>query len=290
MQTFKDLLDRLGAVQGVPFSELAHAHKIDWFPEANRNKGLAASIVETVLGVRANNRPEPDLTNLNLEIKTIPIRDVPRLATKNSQKGPRNEVAGYDIEVLEHTKITGLNHADVDDQEWSESTVYHKLRSILFVPVVKNDLWPPLRWHIRSPFVWMPSIEAEAALRKDYETVQHIIHTKRYNLLSAARPPKGPCFFLIPNTGAQTSADVTSVEGAAGQEKVKRRAWMLRDSFTKMVLAENMRYVLHGETMTGQPGAEKPSEPLGAVVKIRGGSQRSAPQQRLDDQKEGKIA
>lgn len=222
MQTFKDLLDRLSVVQGVPFSELCQAHGITWYPEPKRNKGLAAKVVETVLEVKSNNRPEPDLTNLGLEIKTIPVTD--------------------DLKVMEHTKVTTLNFRDVQDQDWERSTVYHKLRSILFVPVVKYDKAAPERWYIRSPFVWMPSLSAEKQLRQDYEAVRELLKRKEYAKISSAEPPEGQGVYMMANTGGMDSSDVTTVEGASGDEDVKRRAWMLRKTFTALVLRENIAY------------------------------------------------
>jgi DNA mismatch repair protein MutH len=224
VKTFKDLLDRLAVVQGVPFAELCQVHGIKWYPEPARNKGLAAKVVETVLEVRTNNRPEPDLTNLGLEIKTIPVTD--------------------DLGVMEHTKVTTLNFRDVEDQDWERSTVYHKLRSILFVPVVKYDKASPERWYVRSPFVWFPSLEAEKQLREDYEAVRSLVKQKQYAAISSSEPPSGQGIYLMANTGGIDSGDLTKVEGAAGAEAVKRRAWMLRKSFTRRVLSENVRYTL----------------------------------------------
>jgi DNA mismatch repair protein MutH len=222
LKTFKQLLDRLVDVQGVPFEELAKAHGIEWHEEPVRNKGLTGRIVETALGKEPDSRAEVDLTDLGVEVKSIPIKEelVPR----------------------EHTKVTTLNFADVAAQRWENSTVFHKLRNILFVPIVKYDLERPDQWYIRSPFIWMPSIEAQRELNADYDAVRALIKAHRPDELTSRKPPEGICVSLIPNTGGRDSNDTVTFEIDGESFTVRRRSWMLRKDFTARILRENMEY------------------------------------------------
>ena len=109
MRTFAALLAKLGGVQGVRFEELAHAHAMEWPDDIRRAKGTAGRLVEIVLGMdEPDNQPVADLTDLGLEIKTVPLR-----------KGLRP---------LEPTKITSLNYSDVCTQSRATSTVLKKTR------------------------------------------------------------------------------------------------------------------------------------------------------------------
>ena len=225
VRTFKELLERVNAVQGVPFAELAAAHEISWQTEPARNKGLAGRIVEASMGIEANPRAEADLTYLGLEIKTIPIAE--------------------DLKVLERTKVTMLNFQDVHDQPFEGSTVEHKLRSIIFVPIVKFELDRPDRWYIRSPFIWFPSNAAYEQLKRDYEEVRALLREGKVDALSSEKPPKGQGVFLTPNTAGKDSRDMTAYyldEPRTRKVLTKRRSWMLRKEFTTEVIRENVGY------------------------------------------------
>lgn len=224
LQTFKALLGRLNQVQGVPFRELAQAHAIEWHEEARRNKWLTGHIVEAALGMDPDTRPEADLTDLGVEIKSIPI-------------GGRDDLRPH-----EHTKITMLNFQDVLENEFENSRVYHKLRNILFAPVVKHDKDRPDQWYIRSPFIWMPSLDALDQLKADYDAVRTVIIDGAVEDLSGAQPPKGQGTYLLPNTAGRDSSDTTTYTIEGHEIETKKRAWMLRKDFTEQVLEENIRY------------------------------------------------
>lgn len=229
MRTFKALLDQLNAVQGVPFIELAEAHGIEWHDDPERNKWVTGKITEAALGKAADSLPEPDLTDLSLEVKSIPISD--------------------SLRPDEHTKITMLNFQDVVDRPWELSRVYHKVRSILFVPVVKHNKERPDQWYIRSPFVWMPSTQVAERMKQDYEEVRTRLRDGRYDELTATHPERGGfCLHLIPNTAGRDSSDTTTFEVDGTTYESKRRAWMLRKDLTEKVLRENIEYRPPGET------------------------------------------
>lgn len=174
------------------------------------------------MGIKQNPRPEADLTFLGLEIKTIPI--------------------GNDLSVLERTKINMLNFQDVVDHDFLGSNVEHKLRSIIFVPIVKIDLNRPEHWYIRSPFIWMPSVTVQAQFQRDYEEVRALLRDGRVNDVSSEKPPKGQGVFLIASTAGKDSKDVTSYVVGERKYATKRRAWMLRKEFTAEIIRENIAY------------------------------------------------
>lgn len=223
MRTFKELLDQLYEVQGVPFIELAEAHDIDWHDEPERNKWVSGQIVEAAMGKAADSRPQPDLTELSLEVKSIPIAE--------------------GLEPHEHTKVTMLNFQNVVDNEWDDSRVYHKVRSILFVPIVKYNKDRPDQWYIRSPFVWMPSTGVMEQMKTDYEEVRRRLRDGKVDEITASHPKRGGfCLHLIPNTAGRDSSDTTTYEVDGETYESKRRAWMLRKDLTHRILKENIKY------------------------------------------------
>lgn len=224
LRTFKGLLDRLNEVQGVPFKELAEAHEIDWHEEPERNKWVTGRIVEAALGLAADSAPRPDLTDLAVEIKSIPI---------GGDGGLRPH---------EHTKVTMLDFQDVLEEPWERSRAHHKLRNILFAPVVKHDKDRPDHWYIRSPFIWMPSLDALEQLKQDYLAVQELLEEGAVGEISGARPPKGQGRYLLANTAGRDASDTTNYVLQGESIETKRRAWMLRKDFTERILEENIRY------------------------------------------------
>ena len=224
MKTFKALLDTLFEVSGVPFSELAPSVGVQWNEGGPvRNKGFAARVVQKAMGMSADdNRPEPDLTDLGIEIKSIPIGD--------------------DLKVLENTKICSLNFKDTHDSDWKNSKVYAKVRNILFVPVVKYDKENWKHWYIRAPFIWMPSLKADKILESDYRRVQELLRTGRFEEISSKAPPRGPCDVLIPNTAGENAEDITRFIAHGGEQESKRRAWFLRKDFTQEIIHENIAF------------------------------------------------
>lgn len=236
MRTFQDLLDRISAVQGVPFAELARAHGIEWSTIPSKNKSLAGDIAQVAMGVPRNSRPEPDLSYLGLELKTIPL--------------------GEDLRMLERTKLRSLNFQDTYDRVFEGSDIEHKLRSIIFAPIVKYDVEKPEHWYIRSPFIWMPSAEVYRQLKADYDQIRSMIQAGTPQALSSKRPPAGQGMLMIASTSGRDREDLTSYVHEAREIRTKRRAWMLRKEFTQRVVDENVRY----RPRPAQDGALAPIE------------------------------
>ena len=222
MRRYSTLVRTLQDAQGVPFSELASAHGIDLSKPGANQKGIAGRLVEAVLGKAPDAKAEADLSYFGLEIKTIPI---------DLALTPR-----------EMTKVTMLNYVDVYDQPWEHSTVYHKLRNILFVPIVKRTVATPLEWYIRDPFVWMPSIAVERQLREDYESIRSLVRAGKFDEISSKKPPEGQGVYLIANTAGKDAKDFVSFSLGGAKTKARRRAFMMRKDLTERILDENVRY------------------------------------------------
>ena len=233
-QTFKELSHRLDQVVGVPFAELGDYYHQPWRGGATQNKGWAGRLVDRLVGGDAGNAPEPDISSLGIEVKTIPI--------------------GRDAKVLEPTKITSLNYTDLATTEWSSSAPYHKLRSVLFVPIVKFNPSRPDEWFIRRPFLWLPAETVLDHLRQDYESVRELVLARAFNRISSAKPPKGQGVALHPKPSAASAQTRATYTIGGTQYRLLPRAWMLRQTFTQPIVRENLRVDIKlAEAGAGQP-------------------------------------
>lgn len=223
MRTFRTLLTALDAIQGVPFAELAPAVGIalpSTPDEVKRSKQLAGDIVSAALGVAPNPRPTPDIEGLSTEIKTVPVDD--------------------DLVPLERTKLGALNYQDVVDDDWPSSKIHAKLRTTLFVAVVKYDTADPAHWFVRDGFIWLPSTDQLGQLAVDYEDIRAVVRARRGDELSSARPPKGVGQHLTAGTSGRDARDTTTYAVDGHHITAKRRAWFLRKEFTTSLLRDNL--------------------------------------------------
>ena len=220
-ETFKEISHRLDQIIGVPFAELGDYYRKPWTGDAAHNKGWSGQLVHRLITGRSGPEPEPDIVGLGLEVKSIPIG-----------KGAR---------VLEPTKIGALNYANLAVTEWPDSAPYHKLRSVLFVPIVKMNEKMPDEWYIRRPFLWLPSEKVLSELRSDYDSVRELVLARRFDDISSAKPPKGQGLALHAKPNAKNSRVRATYRIDGRDYDLKPKAWMLRQSFTQPIVRENLR-------------------------------------------------
>lgn len=220
VRTFRDLSNRLDEVVGVPFSELRDFYSKKWQGRPSSNKGFGGNLVDAILGADAGNEPAPDVSSLGIEIKTIPI-----------EAGPS---------VQWPTKVTAMNYADVATTQWAESTVFHKLRTVLFVPIVKYDTSSPDHWYIRRPFLWLPSQEILKQLEHDYNSVRKLVLDHHFDDIHSGRPPNGQGKYLMVKPAAAKGSSRRQYVVDGQSYSLQPKAWMLRESFTEPILRENL--------------------------------------------------
>jgi DNA mismatch repair protein MutH len=217
VKRFSDLLRVYTEIQGIPFRELAETLGYDITKDPKSMKSAAGDIAEMVAGKKPDSLPQADLTQFDIEVKTVPL-----------------DLLGYP---RENTKITAVNYSSLLTEEWAMSHVYEKVRVVLFVPIVKEDTRRPDSWYVRSPFIWMPSHDQLAVIREDWETIQGMVQSGGQLTAKVGQ-------YLIANTSGQGKGrDDRTYQLADGRTiPVKTRAFFLRKTSVAEILQANIRF------------------------------------------------
>lgn len=149
-RTEAELLARARELARGDLGELADRLGVRPPRDLNRDKGWVGQLLETALGASASNRAEPDFTQLGVEMKTVPVDGLGR---------PR-----------ESTFVTAAPYRELLGAGWAESSVYHKTRRILWVPVESDASIPLTTRRIGQAILWSPGAAVDAAFADDWST------------------------------------------------------------------------------------------------------------------------
>jgi DNA mismatch repair protein MutH len=208
MNSYNEVRQALDPVVGVPFRELAPALGIDLPADATRRKQAGGDVVEKVLRIAKNSIPKPDLEYLGTEVKTIPLNTLSR---------PR-----------EWTKITAFNIASVTGEpDFRRSSVFEKLRSILFVPVMKANNDEPDFWYLRPSFLWLPTEDQLVRFESDYRLIRNAAIARDWGGLSSG-------------SGESLTLKTSDTRTRDKSPELKRRAWWLKSSVTREICEQNL--------------------------------------------------
>ena len=85
-----------------------------------KNKGMAGQIFEGLTGRVPNNDPEPDIKNLQIELKALPVQ-----ITKDKDKLKK-------YKSKERSKIKSINYEDLLNETWQNTKVRKKINKVLY--------------------------------------------------------------------------------------------------------------------------------------------------------------
>lgn len=149
------LLTRAQSLAGQNLADLAHTMDIP-LPETNtKAKGWAGMILERALGATAGNQTGPDFPELGIELKTLPI-----------------DVTG---KPFESTFVSSIPLMDIGNETWETSTVYQKLRQVLWVPLLWEKKAPVQTREVCTPILWSPNAVEYAQLKADWVELTNMI-------------------------------------------------------------------------------------------------------------------
>lgn len=219
-RTEEELLARSRALAGRTLGELAAALAVAPPGQPGRAKGWVGQLVERGLGGRAGSKAQADFAALGIELKTLPI---------DARGRPR-----------ESTFVTTLDLADPRERAYETSRLRGKLEKVLWVPVEADASQPLLSRRVGWPVLWSPSAEDEAVLREDFAALVELCAD---GLEHRATAHHGRYLQLRPK-GANARALKWSVDGEGAPVRTAPRAFYLRASFTRRLLAE--RWIVPG--------------------------------------------
>lgn len=187
--------------------------KIAKSDQGGERAGLG-ELVERYFGKLRDNAPEPDIKNLGIEIKTLPME--------------RRSAAWR---VKEPTSVTQIDYHELARQNWATAPIRKKIKRILWVPF-EHDKTDKRRCVFRRPFLWSPPAVDEPAFQADFDGVRQMVRQGKAHELSetlskvlAARR-KGA-------SGSRTTQPYSA-------EPAKTRAWAFKTAYTQPLLEQNV--------------------------------------------------
>jgi DNA mismatch repair protein MutH len=217
-ETIEELQHRIDLIAGLTLGDLAQELNVAVPENLQVEKGWPGQLLEAYLGASAGNLPEPDFQLLGVELKTLPI----------DQNGKPLETTFVSVAQLTQSITQSA------PTTWRESSIYKKLRHVLWVPIIAERHIPvPLR-QIATPFLWQMDEQNEALLQRDWEELMELITFGHHDKINATY---GEALQLRPK--AADSSVRTQAFNQQGQPiQAPPKGFYLRTSFTKQILAK----------------------------------------------------
>lgn len=161
-----EALRRIRLLSGKDLRPLADQYGITVWKNGRKNKGWAGQVIEHYLGLPKNSLQAPDFGTW--ELKVVPV--IPGL------EGP--------VLVRESMAITMIEPAEVVDNKFSDSHLYDKLRSMIVVARIFQDVKETSAYvHSAAEFdLDNPAIRKQ--VEADYEAIREIIRMKGLEALT----------------------------------------------------------------------------------------------------------
>ncbi len=205
------LQQRATKLAGCTFQDIAEQVGLPCPTHLTYAKGWLGQCLEILLGSTAGSQPVPDFEQLGIELKTIPV-----LPT---------------LKPLESTYVCSAP-LPFRDTEWQTSRVYHKLRCVLWVPIVTRSGQPFQLRRLGQAFLWTPTTEQGQHLQADWEELTEYLTLGHFIGLSARL---GNYLHIRPKAmTSQVRIITTDSEGDALETIPK--GFYLRSTFTEQIL------------------------------------------------------
>lgn len=212
--TVEQLLQRVQAIAGYNFLELATLANIRIPENLKKEKGWVGQLIERCLGAQEGSKPTQDFPELGIELKTLPIDDLGKaLETTYVCYAP----------LLQNHGIT-----------WETSNVRNKLQNVLWLPVQGSREIPLAERVVGSGFLWSPTQLEACQLKADWEELMDLITLGEIESVTAQH---GEFMQLRPK--AADGSALTEAVGKNGERiRVRPRGFYLRKNFTNRILQQ----------------------------------------------------
>jgi DNA mismatch repair protein MutH len=210
----QELLERCRQLAGKSLVELASSYKQTLPKSFLHAKGWVGQFIESLLGVIANNLPEPDFKDLGIELKTIPI---------NLKGQPQ-----------ESTFICTASISELQKETFETSRVWQKLKKILFVPVEADPKISIENRKVGNAILWSPDLTTRNILQKDWEELSEMLVLGKQSVLSA----RFGTYLQIRPKAAHSRILQVSLDEEGNKELMGPKGFYLRSRLTKKIIEE----------------------------------------------------
>ena len=207
-----ELQERLDLIVGRTIAELAILAKVP-IPKHNKSaKGLAGQLVEIFLGAHAGNLAKPDFPHLGIELKTVPIN--------------------FKCSPIASTYVCMANLHPRRFVPFKESTLYHKIRSLLLVFLLTTTSMPIWERVVAGYCFYEPEPHIMQQIEVDYNEFQELILLGNTSKIDGSY---GNILQMLPK-GANANDTVLVRNEESETIATMSRGYYLRNSFTKNVI------------------------------------------------------
>lgn len=186
-------------------------------------KGASGLIVENLLGIENNSRPEADLVQIGCEIKILPLQ-------KNRDGS---------IKAKEPTAIQMINYCEVAKETWETAKIRSKINLTFWVVYLAKVNGKPKQqddYVIVDYFLDHPSDVQNEVFKTDWEEIQSYIKRGDADKLSCSMG-----VYLEPKTKGANNQDKTDApDGKGGITRARRRAFYYKKNYTNTQIIPNL--------------------------------------------------
>lgn len=196
--------------------------------DRNMKKGASGLIVENLLGIKNNNKPEADIPEIGCEIKILPLQQ--------NRNG--------DIKAKEPTAIQMINFLEVANENWNNAKIRKKIKLTFWVVYLAQENGKRLKqddYKIIDCYLDNPNEQVNSIFKKDWEDIRECIIKGLADKLTCSMGT-----YIEPKTKGKNNQDKTDApDGKGGVIKVRRRAFYYKKYYTntqiipKLDLSEN---------------------------------------------------
>lgn len=180
------------------------------FPWLNR-KGDGGQLIEQLLGIQSSSTKGPDLPEIGLEIKTLPI--------------------DKEFRVLENTHICKIT-LPFSETDFFRSSLWLKTRHILFVPIIGQRKTPMCDKILAQPFFWQAQSCDIECLKQDWFELSSLLRTGCFEKINAKI---GECLHIRPK--AAHGQDLCTLKVQGQYQRILPLGFYLRKSFTQKLIS-----------------------------------------------------
>lgn len=216
-ETEQELLARCQQLAGKTLGQVALELGVTVPDDLRRHKGWVGQLLENYLGADAGNQAEPDFTQLQIELKTLPL---------NHLGQPK-----------ESTYVCTVSLTESGNMQWQESWVKHKLAHVLWLPVEADPATPIADRYVGLGWLWQPSAKQASILQQDWEELMERIVLGEQAEITAK---EGQYLQIRPK--AAHSRVMAKTRGDDGEATlINPKGFYLRTAFTRELLATQFK-------------------------------------------------